>query len=228
MENTEAIVISLGGSIIVPDEIDTLFLKSFVEMVRGYVSKGYRFVIITGGGKVARKYQNAAKELVNPSTEDLDWIGIASLKLNAELTRVVFGDLAHHEVIPNLEEPFSSDRPVIIGSAFQPGRSTDWDAVIAAHTMGAKKVINLSNIDFAYDKDPHKYPDARKLEKVSWSEYRSFIPAEWTSGLSTPFDPIASERAESLGIEVAIMNGRNIENLKKYLNGQEFVGTVIK
>jgi uridylate kinase len=94
--------------------------------------------------------------------------------------------------------------------------------------VGAKKVINLSNIDYAYDKDPNKYPDAKKLESISWAEYRLLIPKEWISGMSTPFDPIASQKAESLRIEVAIMNGRNIENLKNYLDGGVFVGTVIK
>ena len=90
-----------------------------------------------------------------------------------------------------------------------------------------KKIINLSNIDYVYDKDPRKYPDAVRIEKISWADFRTLLPSEWDPGLSSPFDPIAAKEAEYLGIEVAIMNGKNIENLKNYLDGQEFLGTVI-
>jgi uridylate kinase len=223
----ETIIISLGGSLIVPGEIDINFLKDFKALILSHVAQGKKFVIITGGGKICRKYQEAAKTLSSPSNEDLDWIGIASLKLNAELLRVVFGEYAHDKVISNLSTSFNFERPIIIGSAYEPGQSTDWDAVLGAKTVGAKKIINLSNIDYAYDKDPNKYPDAKKIESISWPEYRALIPKEWNPGLSTPFDPIASEMAEKEGMEVAILNGKNISNLEKCLNGESFVGTRI-
>ena len=37
-----------------------------------------------------------------------------------------------------------------------------------------------------------------------------------------------SEIAEKEGMEVIIMNGKPIDNLAKYLNGEEFKGTIIK
>ena len=222
------VVISLGGSLIIPDQVDVEFLQSFRKVILDQVEKGRKFVIITGGGKVCRRYQNAAKELVSEvAKEDLDWIGIASLKLNAELVRVMFGDYAHSEVIANLEEPFSSDKPIIIGSAYKPGHSTDTDAVFAAETIKADTIINLSNTDHVYEADPRTNPDAKKFEKISWSEYRSLIPEEWDPGLSTPFDPIASKRSEELGLKVIIMNGKPAQNLQNYLNNEDFLGTTI-
>src|SRR3989344_560651 len=221
----EKIIISLGGSLIIPEEIDMGFLKSFKELILSHVAKGKKFIIITGGGKIARKYQAAAKELSNPAEEDLDWIGIASLKLNAELLRVVFGKDAHDKIIADLTEALQFNTPILIGSAYEPGHSTDWDAVMAAKNIGAKKMINLSNIDYVYDSDPRQNPNAKKIEKTSWAEYRKIIPKEWTSGLNSPFDPTASEVCEKEGIEVAIMNGKPIDNLAKYLNGEEFQGT---
>ena len=189
---------------------------------------GKKFVIITGGGKICRRYQDVAKELTTTSTEDLDWIGIASLKLNAELLRVIFGEHAHKTVIANLTEKLSFNAPIIIGSAYEPGHSTDWDSVLAAKNVGAKKIINLSNIDYVYDADPKTNPGAKKIEKISWSDYRKIIPKEWTSGLNSPFDPTASEEAEKVGIEVDILNGKNISNLEKCLKGGGFVGTKIQ
>lgn len=224
----ETIVISLGGSLIIPEELDTDFLKSFKDLILSHVKQGRKFLIITGGGKINTRYNNVAKELGNnPSTDDLDWIGIASLRLNAELMRVIFAEYAHSKVINNLAEPLSFERPIVIGAAHQPGRSSDWDAVEGAKNIGAKKIINLSNTDYVYDSDPKLNPDAKKIEKISWSEYRKIIPKEWTSRLNSPFDPIASEAAEKHGMEVVIMNGKPINNLANYLNGEKFLGTII-
>ena len=223
----ETIIISLGGSLIVPEDIDKEFLKEFKSLVLSQVEKGKRFLIITGGGKVNRKYNEAAREITNPSNEDLDWIGIAALKLNAELIRVIFGKYAHQEVISDLSKEFVSSKPIIIGSAYKPGHSTDFDAVLGAKTLRAKKIINLSNIDYVYDSDPKINPNAKKMEKISWKDYRTLIPSEWSPKLNSPFAPIASKQAEEMGMKVVIMNGKPIDNFANYLNGEKFLGTVI-
>lgn len=224
----ETIIISLGGSLIIPDDIDVSFLKEFKDLIISQIEKGKNFVIITGGGKVCRKYQLAAKEISSPSDDDLDWIGIASLRLNAQLLRVIFRDYTHPKIIKDPNEILDFDKPIVVGSANEPGHSTDWDAVVIAKNVGAKKIINLSNTDYVYDSDPKMNPDAKKIEKISWVDYRKLIPKEWNPGLNSPFDPIASELSEKEGIEVVIMNGKPIDNLAKYLNGEEFKGTVIK
>ncbi len=223
----EAIIISLGGSLIIPEDLDLNFLRDFKDLIISHVEKGKKFVIITGGGKICRKYQNVAKELSSPSSEELDWIGIASLKLNAELLRVIFGEYAHDRVISNLANHFVFERPIIIGSAFNPGQSTDHGAVLGAKSLGAKKIINLSNTDYVYDSDPKINPDAKKFEQISWDDYMSLIPKEWNPGLSSPFDPIASKLAKEEGMTVFIVNGKPIDNLVKCLNGEKFLGTII-
>lgn len=227
MNKDETIIISLGGSLIIPDQIDVEFLKSFKEIVLSQVEKGKKFIIVTGGGKVCRRYQDAAKTLSNPPDDDLDWIGIASLRLNAQLVRVIFENNTDKRIIKNFSESFEFTKPIIVGSAYKPGHSTDWDAVLAAKTVGAKRVINLSNTDYVYDSDPKVNPEAKKIEKISWTDYRKLIPTEWNPGLSSPFDPIASEMAEELGLEVSIINGKPIENFEKCLNGESFQGTTI-
>ncbi len=227
MKTEEIIVISLGGSLIVPDTIDTGFLKDFKKLILSEVKKGKKFIIITGGGKICRRYQEAAKEVSSSSDYDLDLIGIASLKLNAELLRAIFGDQAYGEVVLNMNTSLSLEKPIIIGAAYKPGSSTDLDAIWAAKSIGAKRVINLSNTDYVYDSDPRTNPDAKKIEKISWADYRDLIPKVWNPGLSSPFDPIASELAEKENITVITMNGRPIENLAKCLGGEEFMGTTI-
>ena len=224
----ETIIISLGGSIVTPNLPDSDFINSFRSFILSEVEKGKRFVIIVGGGKTCRNYQEALSKIIPATTTDLDWIGIYSTRLNAELIRMSFREHASPEVVLDPSVLPSATQPIIVGAGWKPGWSTDYDAVMMAEQLGAKKIINLSNIEFVYDKDPKQHPDAIKIEYSTWADFRKLLPKEWISGLNSPFDPIAAEKAESLGIEVAIMNGRNIENLKSYINGGEFVGTRIK
>jgi uridylate kinase len=228
MEHSQYIVISLGGSLIIPDEIDVEFLKEFTGTLKEYADKGFRFVIITGGGRTARTYALSAKEINNPSNIDLDWIGIAVTRLNAEFIRVLFDDYAGPEILFNPEIAPTTDKPIIVGGGWKPGNSSDLAAVIAAKTIGAQSVINLSNVHYVYDKDPRYNPDAVKIEKASWKEFRALLPKDWDPGLNSPFDPIAAEQAESLGLKVMIMNGKNVENLKDCLDGKSFIGSIIQ
>lgn len=224
----ETVVISLGGSLVVPDQVDAGFLKEFRALIVSQVEKGKKFVIITGGGKVCRNYQDAAKEVKDMSSDELDWLGIYSTRFNAEFVKLLFGDLAEENIILDPTLPLKMERPIVLGGGWNPGRSTDYEAVMLGKQLGAKRIINLSNIDYAYDKDPKKFPDAKKIEDISWAEYRALIPAEWNPGLSTPFDPVASQMAEGYDLEVVILNGKNIANFEKCLNGEEFEGTHIK
>ncbi len=228
MIKKETIIISLGGSVIIPNDIDTDFLKLFVSMIGGYVSKHFKFLIITGGGKTCRRYNKSLKEIVNPKVEDLDWLGIASTRLNAELVRICFKDLAYEKIVLDPDSIPETSRPVLVGGGWKPGNSSDLAAVHGAHSLGATKIINLSNIDYVYDKDPAANTDAKVIKEISWKDFREIIPKEWGPGINSPFDPVAAIEAESLGYEVVILNGKNIENIKNYLDGKEFVGTIIK
>ncbi|MGE5541259.1 MAG: UMP kinase [Bacillota bacterium] len=224
----EYVVVSVGGSLIVPDQIDTAFLKSFRELLLHKVDEGTSFFIITGGGKTARRYQQAAEETRGDlPRDDLDWLGIHSTRLNAHLMRTLFLEEAQARIVKNPTRGVRPTQPIIIGAGWKPGWSTDYCAVMAAKKLGAHKLVNLSNIDYVYDSDPRKNPDAKKIEKIAWSEFRKLIPSEWDPGLSSPFDPVAAREAEEAGLEVAIMNGANLSEFEKYLNDEPFAGTII-
>lgn len=224
----ERIIISLGGSLIVPEDIDVSFLKSFKEVILSNIEKGRKFVIITGGGKTCRKYNDALTQLMEDITpRQLDWLGIYVTRLNAHMLQMAFGeDYAKRELIKDPTQEIDLSTPIRIGGGTIPGHSSDGAAVEIAEKIGAKTIINLSNITHVYDSDPNKNPGAKKFEKISWDEYIKLIPKEWTPGLSTPFDPTASRGAKALGIKVVIMNGKTT-NLEAYLEGGNFEGTII-
>ncbi len=223
----ERIVVSVGGSLIVPDAIDTDFLSRFKTLILEKVQRGFTFSIIAGGGKIARRYQSAANMVTPLSRQDLDWIGIHSTRLNGQLLRNIFVGYAHPQVVKNPTIDIDAEEPIIIAAGWQPGCSTDYDAVLIAKNLGSTHLVNLSNIDYVYDSDPRKNPEAKKIEKISWADFRKVIPEEWDPGLSSPFDPIAAKEAEALGLEVAIINGAKIEEFSNYLDGKPFVGTII-
>jgi uridylate kinase len=139
-----------------------------------------------------------------------------------------FGSDAYNQVISDPDMVKGVNESIIIGSGWKPGCSTDTDAVLVAKDLGAKKIINLSNIDYVYDCDPRTNNNAKKFENLDWQTYRTFISSVWKPGSNTPFDPIASEMAEKEGMEVAFISGQNLESLEKYLNDEPFTGTTIK
>lgn len=225
---TEVVVISVGGSLIVPEEIDTDFLSSLKTLVLNGIKNGKKFIIITGGGKVCRKYQNAANTVTKLTPKDIDWLGIHATRLNSQLVKTILGNKVEDIVV---HDPFARivfSKPILIAAGWKPGWSTDFDAVLLAKRFKAKKLINLSNIDYVYTADPKINPEATKIEEATWKEFRKIIPRKWSPGLSAPFDPIASREAEKIGLQVAIINGKKIGELDKFLNGEKFVGTLIK
>ncbi|MBI2041752.1 MAG: UMP kinase [Candidatus Nealsonbacteria bacterium] len=224
----KTIVISLGGSIIVPGEIQVEFLKKFKEFILKFLKKNYRFIIVTGGGSVARNYIKAASEITKISDDDKDWLGIHATRINAHLIITIFRKEAYPIVLDSpLKKIDGKECRLFIASGWRPGWSSDYDAVLLADRFKADKIINASNIDYAYDKDISKYKDAKPIKKITWAKYRKIIGSKWTPGMRVPFDPVASKMAQKLKISVIITRGTDLENLKNILENKKFKGTVI-
>ncbi len=225
--NSNIVAISVGGSLIVPDKIDIAFLKNLQEFVIQHIKEGKRFVIICGGGETARKYQRAAQKLTTLNDEEIDWLGIHATRMNAELIKTLFHKMAHPEIITDPTKKIDFREKILIAAGWKPGFSTDYDAVLLAKQFGAQKLINLTNVDYVYDKDPTKFKDANPIQNISWGEFINLFGTEWKPGLHAPFDPVAAQEASKLNMEVAIMNGNKLEQVAHYLETGECAGTLI-
>ena len=212
---------------IFPDNLDENFLMRFKKVILKYLKKNYRFVVICGGGKLARNMQQAASKSKKLSNKALDWIGIYATMINAHLLKSIFGEDANSFVITNPNQKINFKKNIAIAAGWIPGWSTDYDAVLLAKNLGTKEIINMSNIDYVYDKDPRKHRDAKKIEKIKWSNYSKLISSKWKAGMNVPFDPVAAREAQKSKIKVNII-GRNLRNLENLLNGKKFKGTVIE
>lgn len=227
--NKKTFVISLGGSLIVPEgKINYKFLKDFRKLILKETKKGNKFFIVAGGGGTARKYINGAQKIVKVADDDLDWLGIHSSRLNAHLIKTIFRKEAHQEIIKNPTIHLPVPEKVIVAGGWKPGWSTDYVSTMVAQEYDVDTVINLSNIKYAYDKDPKKYKNAKKLKDVSWQEFRKVIGNTWKPGMNTPFDPIASKKGEQLGLKVIIANGKDLKNLSNIIEKKPYKGTTIE
>ena len=227
------IIISVGGSLIVPNGgIDTVFLKNLNEFIRNELAKdkNRQFFLITGGGATARHYIDAGREVVGHDLthEDMDWLGVHGTTLNAHLVRTIFRDIAHPKVIRHYDIIRKVYEPVVVAAGWKPGWSTDYCATLLCEDYGVKTVINLSNIEQVYDKDPRQFPDAKALDKLTWNQMREIVGDTWTPGLNAPFDPIAAKKSQELGVKVVVMSGADFANVSNCLNGKPFKGTVIE
>ena len=231
MNGTDTIILSLGGSLIYPkDGIDVAYLRKLNIFIRKHVKEGKRFFLVCGGGNIARYYQNVTKNVVTPlKADDVDWLGIHATRINAHLVRTIFADIAHERVIDNYDKKITDlKEPVVVAGGWKPGWSTDYCATLLARDYGAKTIINMSNIDTLYTKDPNKYSNAKPIPEINWDDFIKYSGTSWTPGANVPFDPIATKEAKKLKLTVIIANGKNLENLDNIFNNKPFKGTVIK
>lgn len=230
MRNQKIILIALGGSIICPQpgKINTSFLKRFKKLILKFIKKGFRFVIVAGGGKISRLYQKAANKIGKLPYEDLDWLGIQATRLNAYLLKTIFQKVAYPVVLDNPKKPIKNDWKLVIASGWRPGWSTDYISVLLAKRFKVKEIIDAGNIPFVYPKDYRKHKNTFPIKKISWNDYRKLVGSRWIPGLPAPIDPIAAKLAQKLKIQALIIKGMELKNLEKVILGQKFKGTIIE
>jgi len=220
----KTIVISLGGSVIVPDKVDYEFLKKFKKIID---KLKYKFVIVTGGGSTARKYMKAL-EKGNFSDKIYSLIGIASTKLNA---RVVSGFFNYKGEVPDsmldVKKKLKREKIVVCGAlGYREEMTTDGNAAELARYLGSDLFINVTNVKGLYDKDPKK-KGAKLISKISFDEFYKIAKGiKFKAGQHFVLDQKAAKVIKDKKIRTVIV-GSNLKNISEMLKGKKFVGTVI-
>ena len=221
-------VISLGGSVICPKEIDVKFLRRFYFFIKKEINRGLKFIIVAGGGHTARGYQKAISKIKKVSNEDKDWLGIEATKLNALLLKTILKKGSHPIIFDKRFKIKNFGKyPIIIGSGWKPGWSTDFVTVQIAADFKIKPVILLGKPAYVYTANPDENKNAKPIEKMSWEGYFKIIPKKWSPGLHAPVDPIAAKLAQKEKIPVIIAGGKDLKNFEKILKGEKFKGTIL-
>ena len=227
--STEVWIISLGGSLIAPGGVDTRFVAEFCTMVREQIGAHPErsFVVVCGGGDPARRYQTAYRCIAAHPTETAeDWVGIVATRLNAELIKQVFGELAPHEVVTDPTTVTAVAAPVLVAAGWKPGFSHDYDAAIIAERLAAARIVKLSSVGQICSADPRTDHRAEAYQRLSWAALRRLTGDRWSPGHHAPFDPIATAHCAARGITL-VVTGRDLVNLCRIIDGEPFVGTTV-
>ncbi|WP_024653466.1 UMP kinase [Borrelia persica] len=224
-------IISLGGGIINPTHINTTYIKDFRNLIFQWIEKenNRKVILIIGGGKTAREYQDAYKQ-INPKfkNHELDEIGIMATKLNAMLISKAMQPFCIDDIVSNPTEDFQFKGQILIASGWKPGFSTDYITVKFAEKLKTNEIINLTNVNQIYDKDPKKFNDAKGFKNITWNELQNIVGKNWEPGSNLPFDPIATKLALKLSLKAYILNGTDLKNLQKVFNkDDDFLGTIV-
>lgn len=217
-------VISLGGSVIVQDKINSDFLKKFKNIVMKSKDK---FVIVTGGGKTARVYINGLKA-VNLPEKELSLIGIGITRLNAKFMSKFFRTT---ETIPKslkeVRNVISKNKVVFCGGLrYEPDNTSDGTAAEIARDLKSE-LINITNVDGLYTNDPNKFKNAKFISEISFEDFKKITnKIKYSAGQHFVLDQHAAEIINDYKIKTVIL-GSNLNNFEKFLNGEKFKGTII-
>lgn len=223
------IVLSLGGSLIIPDKADVKYLKEFKKTILRNTNK-YKFIIVCGGGGVARKYISALKELgLNEQFQSFS--GIGATRMNARFMSYVF-KINPQNGIPHTMKTLKKEikkRDIIFCGAleYKPNQTSDSTASEIARALKTE-FINLTNVSGLYSKNPKKFKDAKFIPKITWSEfYKMATKIKFKPGQHFVLDQTAAKIILHHKIPTYIL-GQNLNQLDNFLKGKKFKGTKIR
>jgi len=224
----ESIVISLGGSVLVPNKKDAEYLKSLSSLLLN-LSETYKIFIVTGGGRISRYYISSGR-MLGADERYLDELGIEVTRLNARLLITALGSNAYPKPafdINEAKEAGNKYKIVIMGGTV-PGHTTDAVSAMLAENVGAARLINATSVDGVYDSDPKKNPKAKKFKKMSHENLIAISSrSEGIAGPTVIFDPKGAKIIANAKIPLYVCNGRNLNALKNAIMGKECDGTIV-
>jgi len=222
---SEKIVIKISGKIINPDKPD--IIKRYAEVVRDIASRGYRVVVVVGGGSYARGYIVCAKSIGLTQAQS-DMLGIEISRVNSLLLACTIGVDVYLPIPRNIEDVERAWRinKIVVVGGLQPGQSTATVAAIIAEVLGIKRILYATDVEGIYDRDPKIYKDAKKLDIIPADELPKILNQGFEAGRYELLDPLAISIVKRSCIEVTVFNGLDPYNIYRALEGA--IGTKIK
>jgi uridylate kinase len=219
--------ISLGGSLLTRNQTFGKY-ERYAEVLKALKSKGHSLIVVCGGGSPAREYIGLAKEL-GADSDIQDRLGILATHINALLLISALGSDAHphiHRRGRDIKKHI--DNLILVGGGHLPGSSTDYRTVLFAEAAGSDLIVNATDVDGVYDKDPKRHSDAVKLEKITFSRLEEIIlnSAKQVPGEYGLFDLKAVRRAKKLRVPIIFIDGTDPQEIMRAVEGGHR-GTVI-
>lgn len=224
------IVVSVGGSVIAQEKINATLIAKFANAVNELRKEGFEFVLVAGGGKIARDYIATAKTLGVENNFVLDEIAITVTRLNALMLIQAFED-AYPDVLTDVKRihDILETKKIPVFGGLIPGFTTDTVAASIAEYIGGI-FINLSNQDGIYNVDPMHSKNARLIPKMNHEKLMrvlakndSRVPGE--NMILDAFTCMILNRSK---ITTFVLNMEDLVNFENAIKGQEFKGTIVE
>jgi len=203
----------------------------YIEALASLIKRSrHSFGILTGGGIVARTYANAAREL-GASEYEADSIAITSTRQNAQIllcALLAAGVDAHRRVLTDFERAGAMENKAIVMGGTIPGITTDTDAVLLAEAIGAKRLINISNVPGIYDSNPKTNPKAKKFERMGYEQLIKLASEsdKRMAGTNFVFDMLACKLIARSRIETHFVSDE-LKEIEAAMEGRKHNGTIV-
>ncbi|MDD5012351.1 MAG: UMP kinase [Candidatus Nanoarchaeia archaeon] len=224
----EVIVLSLGGSLIIPDNIDVKYLKEFRKTILENTRR-YKFIIVCGGGSIARKYISALREIgMNELFQS--FAGISATRMNARFMSYFFKQDQERGIPHKMEElkKYAKKFDVVFCGALEYKPHQTSDSTSAQIAKEFKTIfINLTDVAGLHDKNPKKHKDAKFIPRISWKDFHKMATKEkFKPGQHFVLDQTASTIIMKEKITTYIL-GKDMKQLNALLEHKKFKGTII-
>ncbi|MFW5846711.1 MAG: UMP kinase [Nanoarchaeota archaeon] len=223
----EKIVLSLGGSQIIPENINYKYLKEFKKVILKNKNK-FDFIIVCGGGSIARKYiSSLEKEKI--STKLQSFAGISITRANARFVSYFFNKNTRYGIphtFKTLRKYLKKQGIVFCGALeYHPNQTSDSTSARIAKKFNAR-FINLTNVKGLYNKNPKTNKNAKLVNQISWKNFHKIATKiEFKPGQHFVLDQKASKIILKKKILTYILKSpKQLDNL---LKDKKFIGTTI-
>ncbi len=228
------ILLKLSGEALMGDQefgISSDVIASYAKQIKEIVDLGVEVSIVIGGGNIFRGLSGAAQGVDRVTGDHMGMLAtvINSLALQNSIEKLGVPTRVQTAIeMPKVAEPFikrraqrhlEKGRVVIFGAGTgNPYFTTDTAAALRAIEMETDVVIKATKVDGIYDKDPVKYPDAKKYETVTYNEVLA-------KDLKV-MDATAISLCRENKLPIIVFNSLIEGNLNKVVMG-EHIGTIV-
>lgn len=228
------ILLKLSGEVFGKEKkgLDFLTVGKVAKIIKDVHKKTkVQMAIVVGAGNLFRGRDIEGTDVDHAVADQIGMLGtiMNALALQEEMERLgnttrVMSSIA----IPLVCELFIRRRAIrhmekgriviLAGGTGNPYFTTDSAAALRAIELKCNVLLKASNVDVIYDKDPNKYPDAKKLEHV---DYQSALE----TGLKI-MDNTAFALCQSRKMPIIVFNFNQPENIEKIIRGEK-IGTLV-
>ena len=180
------VLLKLSGEALMGNQefgISSDVIASYARQIKDIVDLGVEVSVVIGGGNIFRGLSGATQGVDRVTGDHMGMLAtvINSLALQNSIEKLGVPTRVQTAIeMPKIAEPFikrraqrhlEKGRVVIFGAGTgNPYFTTDTAAALRAIEMNTEVVLKATKVDGIYDKDPVKYSDAVKYDKVTYSE----------------------------------------------------------